>query len=217
MTDCSNLKLTSIPELIPTNTTKLLLSGNEFKTIYNNSFNNLHSLIFLDLNNCKTTKLDKLAFSGLLHLHVLLLNNEQWSGWDNLVVDSEISLPFNNTLKELDIAGNKICSPGTYYLSSFITRMPSLISLKLNLCPGVSLNNRFSNLQMLETLTLILDDIGENFLPNDMFTPLKGLVKKVHIHTGFEMWVMGKILPLTPGNTTFKFLPALKVSKHVKG
>ncbi len=56
ITDCSNLHLTSIPKLIPPNTTRLLLSGNEFETIFNNSFKNLHALTFLDLNNCKTSK-----------------------------------------------------------------------------------------------------------------------------------------------------------------
>ncbi len=176
ITDCSNLHLTSIPTLIPSNTTRLLLSGNEFETIFNNSFKNLHALIFLDLNNCKTSRLEKFAFVGLHNLRVLLLNNEQKSGWDDLVVDSEISLPFQQTLKELDIAGNKICSPGTYYLSSFVTRISSLTSLKLNLCPGISLDNKFSNLKILEILTFIVDGYGENLLPNGMFTALKAVL-----------------------------------------
>ncbi len=40
---------------------------------------------------------------------------------------------------------------------------------------------------------------------------MKAVLQEIHIHTAFEMWAIGKILPITPGNMTFKFLPGLQV------
>ncbi len=155
--------------------------------------------------------METFAFSGLSKLQTLLLTNANHY-WDSLEIDSEINLPFTNTLHELDIAGCIKCYEENNYLADFVTRIFSLKSLTMSLCSGKSLDKKFSNLKNLHNITILITDMifKKNF-PNDMFLPLNGTIKEINIHTDQRLWSYGKIAPITTGNTTFKFLPSLEV------
>ncbi len=128
-----------------------------------------------------------------------------------LEIDDEISLPFHNTLQELDIAGT-CCSQEVNYLSHFVTRILSLKSLKINICTDVPLDDKFSYLNNLQSITIDIQEWAGNFIPNEMFTPIKWVIREINIHSNQNLWSYGEIYPIATGNQTFKFLPSLKVS-----
>uniref|UniRef100_A0A8C9VXW5 Slit homolog 1 protein n=1 Tax=Scleropages formosus TaxID=113540 RepID=A0A8C9VXW5_SCLFO len=69
--DCSNLRLTKIPEHIPASTAELMLRNNRISCIHNNSFTGLHNVRLLSLYDNQLTTITPGAFDTLQALSTL--------------------------------------------------------------------------------------------------------------------------------------------------
>ncbi|CAC5361298.1 unnamed protein product [Mytilus coruscus] len=71
--DCSSRRLTFIPTDCPSNTTDLFLMKNNLNGLGKAIFTKYTQLIYLDMNSCNLSAIDKLAFEKLTHLTELSL------------------------------------------------------------------------------------------------------------------------------------------------
>ncbi|KAG9346148.1 hypothetical protein JZ751_007966 [Albula glossodonta] len=76
--DCSNLRLTKIPEHIPSSTAELRLNNNEISVLESTGiFKNLSQLKKINLSNNKISEIEDSAFTGLHNVRLLSLYDNQ--------------------------------------------------------------------------------------------------------------------------------------------
>ena len=98
--DCSGRGLTTVPQTLPTNTTHLDISLNNFTSIISSQFSYMKQLIFVDITNSRIDYFSETAFDGLASLQELcLINNPGISSMDENVFRS------CSRLKRLSISG----------------------------------------------------------------------------------------------------------------
>ena len=104
----------------------LLVSNNRVQTLTNDIFVFLKSLKFLDFSANRLIKIENAAFSGLVNLQTLYLNNNNLDSPDS---DSDYFFLYNLSLLEhLDLSFNYF-----YYLShGYLNHLKSLTTLRLN-------------------------------------------------------------------------------------
>ena len=104
----------------------LLVSNNRVQTLTNDIFVFLKSLKFLDFSANRLIKIENAAFSGLVNLQTLYLNNNNLDSPDS---DSDYFFLYNLSLLEhLDLSFNYF-----YYLShGYLNHLKSLTTLLLN-------------------------------------------------------------------------------------
>ena len=169
MTNCSYAGLTSIPTNISSLTSYLMLVGNNFKTIKNNSFANLVHLTWLDLSNSQIYHIESDAFLELQMLGVLLLKDNYLCEKNNSYAEGVFDA-LGKGLKLLDIRGNlkTISLEMRSYPGKAFKVLRSLHILKLDCVWGRKLSKEFQNLINLKELDFSYGTEAEG-LPIDMF------------------------------------------------
>uniref|UniRef100_A0A673AQ07 Slit homolog 1a (Drosophila) n=1 Tax=Sphaeramia orbicularis TaxID=375764 RepID=A0A673AQ07_9TELE len=150
--DCSNLKLTKIPEHIPASTTELRLNNNEITTLEATGvFKNLSQLKKINLSNNKMTEIEDGAFEGASSVNELHLTANQ--------IDSVRSGMFRGLegLRMLMLRNNKIsCVHNDSFTGLHNVRLLSLYDNQLTtITPGA-----FDTLQTLSTLNLLANSFN---------------------------------------------------------
>uniref|UniRef100_A0AAX7UH19 Slit homolog 1a (Drosophila) n=1 Tax=Astatotilapia calliptera TaxID=8154 RepID=A0AAX7UH19_ASTCA len=150
--DCSNLKLTKIPEHIPASTTELRLNNNEITTLEaTGAFKNLSQLKKINLSNNKITEIEDGAFEGASSVNELHLTANQ--------MDSVRSGMFRGLegLRMLMLRNNKIsCIHNDSFTGLHNVRLLSLYDNQLTtITPGA-----FDTLQTLSTLNLLANSFN---------------------------------------------------------
>ncbi|GLD73644.1 slit homolog 1 protein-like isoform X1, partial [Lates japonicus] len=150
--DCSNLKLTKIPEHIPASTTELRLNNNEITTLEATGvFKNLSQLKKINLSNNKITEIEDGAFEGASSVNELHLTANQ--------IDSVRSGMFRGLegLRMLMLRNNKIsCVHNDSFTGLHNVRLLSLYDNQLTtITPGA-----FDTLQTLSTLNLLANSFN---------------------------------------------------------
>ncbi|KAM6916623.1 slit homolog 1a isoform 2-T2 [Xenentodon cancila] len=150
--DCSNLKLTKVPEHIPASTTELRLNNNEITTLdATGVFKNLSQLKKINLSNNKITDIEDGAFEGASSVIELHLTANQ--------IDSVRSGMFRGLegLRMLMLRNNKIsCVHNDSFTGLHNVRLLSLYDNQLTtIAPGA-----FDTLQTLSTLNLLANSFN---------------------------------------------------------
>uniref|UniRef100_A0A669DUN9 Slit homolog 1 protein n=1 Tax=Oreochromis niloticus TaxID=8128 RepID=A0A669DUN9_ORENI len=150
--DCSNLKLTKIPEHIPASTSELRLNNNEITTLEaTGAFKNLSQLKKINLSNNKITEIEDGAFEGASSVNELHLTANQ--------MDSVRSGMFRGLegLRMLMLRNNKIsCIHNDSFTGLHNVRLLSLYDNQLTtITPGA-----FDTLQTLSTLNLLANSFN---------------------------------------------------------
>uniref|UniRef100_A0A7N8X7R7 Slit homolog 1a (Drosophila) n=1 Tax=Mastacembelus armatus TaxID=205130 RepID=A0A7N8X7R7_9TELE len=150
--DCSNLKLTKIPEHIPASTTELRLNNNEITTMEATGvFKNLSQLKKINLSNNKITEIEDGAFEGASSVIELHLTANQ--------IDTVRSGMFRGLegLRMLMLRNNKIsCVHNDSFTGLHNVRLLSLYDNQLTtITPGA-----FDTLQTLSTLNLLANSFN---------------------------------------------------------
>uniref|UniRef100_A0A665VJX1 Slit homolog 1 protein n=1 Tax=Echeneis naucrates TaxID=173247 RepID=A0A665VJX1_ECHNA len=150
--DCSNLKLTKIPEHIPASTTELRLNNNEITTLEATGvFKNLSQLKKINLSNNKITEIEDGAFEGASSVNELHLTANQ--------IDSVRSGMFRGLegLRMLMLRNNRIsCVHNDSFTGLHNVRLLSLYDNQLTtITPGA-----FDTLQTLSTLNLLANSFN---------------------------------------------------------
>ena len=168
MTNCSNAGLTSIPKTISSLASYLLLTGNNFSKIKNNSFSNLVNLVWLDLSSSHIYHIESDPFLQLVNLKVVFLKDNHLCQKNNSYAEGV----FNSLrkLKFLDISGNLKNIPPTIrtYPGNALKALRSLEVLRLDCIYGQKLSKEFQNLTHLKELDFSYGTEAE-YLPDDMF------------------------------------------------
>ncbi|GAA6094193.1 slit homolog 1a isoform X2 [Tachysurus ichikawai] len=150
--DCSNLRLTRIPEHIPASTTELRLNNNEITSLEANSaFRSLTQLKKINLSNNKITEIEDGAFEGASSVSELHLTANQ--------LDSVRSGMFRGLegLRMLMLRNNRIsCIHNNSFTGLYNVRLLSLYDNQLTtISPGA-----FDTLQTLSTLNLLANSFN---------------------------------------------------------
>ncbi|CAG2235010.1 unnamed protein product [Mytilus edulis] len=181
--DCSETGLDEIPQNISSNTTILLLGGNNLTTVKPNALSGLSSLIELSLKDNKLVTLPESLFSNNTKLVTLDLQNNQlvslpgkffsnnknlerlYIGSNNLVYLPKDLLVSNTNLESLYLGSNKLVSlPEDLFSNNTKLEILSLESNKLVSLPeGLFTNNRKLQILRLENNMLVS-------LPEGLFT-----------------------------------------------
>ena len=169
MTNCSYAGLTSVPRTISSLTSYLVLNGNNFNTIKNNSFSNLVNLIWLDLSNSCIYHIESNVFLKLQALQVLSLKDNYLCEKNNSYAEGVFN-PLAKELKVLDISGNlkNISLKNQSYPGEALNVLHSLAILRLDCISGQKLSKEFQNLTNLKELDFSHGTQAED-LPDDMF------------------------------------------------
>ena len=181
MTNCSYAGLTTIPKTISNLTSYLLLIGNNFSTIKNNSFSNLVNLVWLHLSNSQIYHTEPDAFLELQTLGVLLLNENHLCEKNNSYAEGVFN-PLAKELKLLDISGNLkyFSSDMRSYPGKALNVLQSLEVLRLDCISGQRFSNEFQNLTNLKELDFSYG-LQADYLPNDMFSYISNIaVESIH-------------------------------------
>ena len=209
MTNCSNAGLTSIPKNISSLTHYLLLVGNDFEMIKNNSFPNLVNLVWLDLSNSQIYRIESGAFLKLQTLGVLLLRDNHLCEKRNSYAEGVFDI-LGKELKILDIRGNlKNVSPKMRsYPGKALSALQSLDILKLDCVWGRNLSEEFQNLTNLKELDFSYGTEAE-YLPNDMFDSVSNIAIEVVNFTNVNlMKINGSMF------SALKFLKVLDLTNN---
>ncbi|XP_049927043.1 slit homolog 1a isoform X3 [Epinephelus moara] len=150
--DCSNLKLTKIPEHIPASTTELRLNNNEITALEAMGvFKSLSQLKKINLSNNKITEIEDGTFEGASSVNELHLTANQ--------IDSVRSGMFRGLegLRMLMLRNNKIsCVHNDSFTGLHNVRLLSLYDNQLTtITPGA-----FDTLQTLSTLNLLANSFN---------------------------------------------------------
>ncbi|KAK3507062.1 hypothetical protein QTP70_003872 [Hemibagrus guttatus] len=150
--DCSNLRLTKIPEHIPASTTELRLNNNEITSLEANGvFRSLTQLKKINLSNNKITEIEDSAFEGASSVSELHLTANQ--------LDSVRSGMFRGLegLRMLMLRNNRIsCIHNNSFTGLYNVRLLSLYDNQLTtISPGA-----FDTLQTLSTLNLLANSFN---------------------------------------------------------
>ncbi|XP_051778405.1 slit homolog 1a isoform X1 [Erpetoichthys calabaricus] len=145
--DCSNLRLTKVPEHIPQSTVELRLNGNEISTLEATGiFKTLSQLKKINLSNNKISEIEDGAFEGAISVNELHLTANQ--------LDSVRSGMFRGLdgLRTLMLRNNRInCIHNNSFTGLRNVRLLSLYDNQLTtITPGA-----FDTLQSLSTLNLL--------------------------------------------------------------
>lgn len=100
--NCQQGSFTSIPNTFPSYTATLILRGNIFRTLLEDSFIGLSNLVSLDLTSCEIGTINPRAFNGLDNLHIL---NLQLNHLSTLPPGAFAGL---TKLRELNLERNKL-------------------------------------------------------------------------------------------------------------
>uniref|UniRef100_A0A8C5E9N0 Slit homolog 1a (Drosophila) n=1 Tax=Gouania willdenowi TaxID=441366 RepID=A0A8C5E9N0_GOUWI len=152
--DCSNLKLSKIPEHIPSSTSELRLNNNDITTLEATGvFKNLSQLKKINLSNNKITEIEDGTFEGASSVNELHLTANQ--------IDSVRSGMFRGLegLRMLMLRNNKIsCVHNDSFTGLHNVRLLSLYDNQLTtISPGA-----FDTLQTLSTLNLLANSFNCN-------------------------------------------------------
>uniref|UniRef100_A0A8C6P3I4 Slit homolog 1 protein n=1 Tax=Nothobranchius furzeri TaxID=105023 RepID=A0A8C6P3I4_NOTFU len=150
--DCSNLKLTKLPEHIPASTVELRLNSNEITALEATGvFKNLSQLKKINLSNNKITEIEDGTFEGASSVNELHLTANQ--------IDSVRSGMFRGLegLRMLMLRNNKIsCVHNDSFTGLHNVRLLSLYDNQLTtIAPGA-----FDTLQTLSTLNLLANSFN---------------------------------------------------------
>ena len=126
--DCNNCGFSRIPTSIPTETTRLYLKGNRFRSISRISLTTLTSAILLDMSRNMLTNVEIGSFSGL-QIEYLLLS------FNRLTIVPPIE-PLTHTLWLLDLQNNRISTVEPFTFTNF-TRL-NKIYLNFNFITSLS-------------------------------------------------------------------------------
>ena len=175
MTNCSYAGLTSVPKNISSLTKYLILVGNDFGTIKNNSFSKLSNLTWLDLSNSQIYHMESDAFLKLQDLKVLSLKDNHLCEKNSSYAEGVFN-PLAKELKFLDISGNlqDISQEKLSYPGKTLNVLDSLAFLRLDCISGQRLNKEFQNLTNLKVLDFSHGTEAE-YLPPDMFDSISNV------------------------------------------
>ena len=179
MTNCSYAGLTTIPTNISSLTSYMMLVGNNFKTIKNNSFSNLLNLTWLDLSNSQIYHIESDAFLELQILGVLLLKDNHLCEKNNSYAEGVFDA-LGKELKLLDIRGNlkNISLEVRSYPGKALNVLHFLEVLRLDCIYGQKLSKEFQNLTNLKELDFSYGTEAE-ILPVDMFDSVSNVAIEV--------------------------------------
>lgn len=193
LVDCSNRRLSSVPQPIPKWCELLELSQNPLNSIETNVFYGLKSLFRLDLSHTQIKKLEKNLFinpetnQSENHIQDLKLNNNlithfpQLNGLIDLKqlvlhhnsIDSlqEVTTDFYPNLHSIDLSHNLLTTIPNTFFTNRSTHLTS-ISLSNNRISSIE-KNSFDNLTQLEVLRLFKNKISS--IPKELFRKLTAL------------------------------------------
>ena len=179
MSNCSYAGLTSIPKNISSLTTYLILVGNNFITIKNNSFSKLSNLTWLDLSNSQIYHIESDSFLKLQMLKVLSLKDNHLCEKNNSYPEGVFD-PVAYQLQVLDISGNlqNVSQENLSYPGKTLNVLHSLAILKLDCISGQRLNEEFQNLTNLKELDFS-HGIEAKYLPDDMFDSVSNVAIQI--------------------------------------
>ena len=129
--DYSNKNLTSVPQIIPSFVTYLVLSHNLLTEIKYGDFNRMINLTYLDISNNRINMLNKMSFKGLTRLKVLNISSNLLR--DNGSIPGGLFQPLSLSLLELDLRYNLMYKK---YPDESIEDLISLRTLNLDCVNG---------------------------------------------------------------------------------
>ncbi|XP_063408226.1 leucine-rich repeat-containing G-protein coupled receptor 4-like [Mytilus trossulus] len=136
--DCEFKGLTQIPDMIPSDTTRLDLARNSIISIEQNAFVGLSSLQILYLAGNSITSIDDNAFKGLSSLQILDLSRNSITSIEGIAIEGLASL------EELDLSHNSITSiaenafEGLTSLQQLYLNDKSITSIDTNVFAGIT-------------------------------------------------------------------------------
>ncbi|CAG2185730.1 unnamed protein product [Mytilus edulis] len=191
--DCSRKNLTTMPDVLRNSTTDLNLQGNLLYVVPAWSFKKSRILKSIDLSYNRLKVIERGAFEGLVKLSILNLRS-------NLLTSKLLNVNIFQgliSLHELVLQNNQFYDNYTFF-QTVISRVKSLVMLKMDLSRPYKIDKCLCNLSNLQDLE-ILGLPGQSY-SNDFFQNLKCLK--------IETLMLDSVLSLAPN--TFISFPNLK-------